>query len=194
MHGSATNYLAVETAMSGLCNAVLNLAAAFALFHGRDSVPATGPGSLLMDSIGETFLVIALSMSVPTLIARHRRRAGTLPTYADRQTVPSAILISGQLSWPFSSPAFWSFAMRSYSRGSFPIALASVTYSSLRTFYGAVLGSIATLLASLPRPERRAADASKSRLVIARYARPSSRIGGLRIFPPLPPKPLQSRR
>ena len=65
MHGSATNYLAVETAMSGLCNAVLNLAAAFALFHGRDSVPATGPGSLLMDSIGETFLVIALSMSVP---------------------------------------------------------------------------------------------------------------------------------
>jgi len=65
MHGSAANYLAVETAMSGLCNAILNLAAASALFHGRGTVPATGSGSLLMDSIGETFLVTGLSVLVP---------------------------------------------------------------------------------------------------------------------------------
>jgi hypothetical protein len=45
----ASKYLAVETAMSGFVNGILNFAAAFAIFHGRSRI-----GGLLRDTIGET--------------------------------------------------------------------------------------------------------------------------------------------
>ncbi|WP_260741635.1 hypothetical protein [Tunturiibacter lichenicola] len=147
MHGSASNYLAVETAMSGLCNGVLNLAAAFALFHGRDSVPATGPGSLLMDSIGETFLVTALSMSVPTLIARHRRRTGTLPTYVDRQTVASGNPYIRAIVMALLFTCFLVLCNAFILPRVFPNRVSFRNVLLFKTVYGAVLGSIATLLA-----------------------------------------------
>jgi hypothetical protein len=147
MHGSASNYLIFETAMSGLCNAILNLAAAFALFHGRGRIPATGPGSLLMDSIGETFLVTCLSMLIPSLIARHRRQAGTLPTYVDRPSIASGNLyfraiVMGLLFTCVLVPCSGFLLPRIFPGG---VSFGNVLL--FKTLYGAVLGSTATLLA-----------------------------------------------
>ncbi|WP_353063007.1 hypothetical protein RBB77_17175 [Tunturibacter psychrotolerans] len=133
--------------MSGLCNAILNLAAAFVLFHGRGRVPATGSGSLLMDSIGETFLVTGLSVLVPSLIARHRRRAGILPTYVGRQTTATGnpyvrAIVMGLLFTCLLVPCNAFIFPRIFPDG---VSLSNVLL--FKTVYGAVIGSIATLLA-----------------------------------------------
>lgn len=147
MHEKASNYLAVETAGSGVVNGILNFAAAFALFHGRSRVPATGPASLLRDLIGETFLVTALSMLVPALIARRRRRAGTLPIYTGSRPKPPgnlylraflAGLIFTCVCMPFNALLL---------PGIFPGGVSFRNVLLYKTLYGTVLGAIVTLLA-----------------------------------------------
>jgi hypothetical protein len=147
MDHKASKYLAVETAGSAVVNGILNFAAAFAIFHSRSQVPATGPASLLRDSIGETFLVTALSVLVPSLIARWRRRVGTLPISANRRPKPAGNLylraiVAGLIFTCVCLPCNalllpWMFP----SGVSFRNALL------FKTLYGTVLGSIATFLA-----------------------------------------------
>ncbi len=146
MDEKASKYLTAETASSAVCNAILNYASAWALFHTRTHVPVAGKGGLFQDSIGETFFVTWLSTLVPLLIARHRRRAGVLPV---RRDVPSV---------PAGSPYWRSLAVGLL----FALAFAACNYfllphlfpegASLRdvlwykTVYGTVLGAIATFL------------------------------------------------
>jgi hypothetical protein len=147
MHEKASKYLAGETAGSGLVNGILNFAAAFAIFHSRSLVPTTGPASLLRDLIGETFLVTALSVLIPSLIARHRRRAGTLPISPERRPAPAGNLylraiVAGLLFTCVFVPcnAFllpWMF----------PSGVSFRNVLLFKTLYGTVLGSIATFLA-----------------------------------------------
>ena len=151
-HGTASQYLIVETVMSGLVNGILNLAAGYALFHRSGVVPATGgPRSLLRDSIGETFLVAALSFLVPSLIARHRRRAGTLPISSNgRQAKRPSLagnlyvraLIIGLLFTCVLVPCNAFLLPRIFPEG---VSFRNVLL--FKTLYGIVLGSIATLLA-----------------------------------------------
>ncbi len=147
MHGSASKYLVVETAMSGLCNAILNFAAGFAIFHGHGRIPATGPASLLMDSIGETFLVVALSMLIPSLIARHRRMAGTLPSSGNAPPTPVRTLyvraiVAGLLFTCVFVPCNALLLPRIFPHD---VSFGNVLF--FKTLYGTVLGTIATLLA-----------------------------------------------
>ncbi len=151
-HGTASQYLIVETVMSGLVNGILNLAAGYALFHRSGVVPATGGSrSLLRDSIGETFLVAALSFLVPSLIARHRRRAGTLPISSNgRQAKRPSLagnlyvraLIIGLLFTCVLVPCNAFLLPRI-----FPDGVSFRNVLLFKTLYGIVLGSIATLLA-----------------------------------------------
>ena len=150
-HGTASQYLVVETVMSGLVNGILNLAAGYALFYRSSVVPATGPRSLLRDSIGETFLVAGLSFLVPSLIARHRRRAGTLPVppnhRQDRRPSPAGNLyvravIIGLLFTCVLVPCNALLLPRV-----FPVGVTFHNVLLFKTLYGIVLGSIATLLA-----------------------------------------------
>ena len=147
MDEKASKYLAVETAGSTVVNGILNLGAAFAIFHSRSQVPATGPASLLRDSIGETFLVTALSVLVPSLIARRRRRAGTLPISADSRPKPAGNLylraiVAGLIFTCVCLPCNalllpWMF----------PNGVSFRNVLLFKTLYGTVLGSIATFLA-----------------------------------------------
>jgi hypothetical protein len=147
MDVKASKYLVVETVMSGLCNAILNFAAAFAIFHGHPLTPATGTGSLLMDSIGETFFVTSLSVLVPSLIARYRRRAGTLPVADDRPRTAAGNLyvraiVAGLIFTCVCVPCCWLLLPLIFPNG---VSFGNVLL--FKTLYGAVLGSIATWLA-----------------------------------------------
>ena len=79
MNALASRYVNIETTVSGICNGILNYAAGYAIFHSRSIIPTAGHGGMIQDSIGETFLATSLSFLIPTLIARHRRKAGILP-------------------------------------------------------------------------------------------------------------------
>jgi hypothetical protein len=147
MDVKASKYLAVETVMSGLCNAILNLVAAFAIFHGRGHIPTTGPSSLFMDLIGETFLVAGLSVLVPSLIARHRRRMGDLPLARDRAPTPTGnlylrALATGLVFTCVCVSCNWFLLPHAFPNG---VGFGSVLI--FKTLYGAILGSIATFLA-----------------------------------------------
>ena len=140
-------YLAIETASSGLVNGLLNFAAAYAIFHAHNRIPAAGPGSLLRDSIGETFIVSTLSVLIPSLIARNRRRAGTLPLARDRRTSRVSNLyvraiVTGLIFTCVLVPCNWLLLPRMFPNG---VSFASVLL--FKTLYGAVVGSLATFLA-----------------------------------------------
>ena len=147
MHGSALKYVIVESTGSGVVNGLLNLAAAYVLFHGRGIVPASGPVGLVRDSIGETFLVVSLSYMVAALISRSRRRDGTLPTLGGvRAPSPGSIYL-----WSFGLGILFTCILvplnalllpRLFQNG---FTLTQVIL--FKTFFGAVLGSIATVLA-----------------------------------------------
>ena len=140
-------YLAIETALSGLVNGLLNFAAAYAIFHAHNRIPATGSGSLLHDSIGETFIVTTLSVLIPSLIARSRRRAGTLPVPGNRPAGRESNLyvraiITGVIFTAVLVPCNWWLLPRIFPNG---VSFANVLL--FKTLYGAVVGSLATFLA-----------------------------------------------
>ncbi len=76
---SLSKYLATETVSSAVSNALLNWLGALAVFHGRTLIPVSGPKGLVVDSIGQTFFVVSLSILIPSLLTRSRRRKGVLP-------------------------------------------------------------------------------------------------------------------
>ena len=140
-------YLAIETASSGLVNGLLNFAAAYAIFHAHNRIPATGPGSLLRDSIGETFIVSTLSVLIPSLIARNRRRAGTLPVSGDRPLSPESNLyvraiVTGLIFTCVLVPCNALLLPLIFPSG---VSFANVLL--FKMLYGAVVGSMATFLA-----------------------------------------------
>ncbi len=89
MPANPSKYLATETVSSAICNALLNWLGALAVFHGRAYIPVSGPKGLVMDSIGQTFFVVSLSILIPSLLARRRRRTGALPP-APSSTQPTS--------------------------------------------------------------------------------------------------------
>lgn len=140
-------YLAIETVSSGLVNGLLNFAAAYAIFHAHNRIPATGPASLLRDSIGETFIVSTLSVLIPSLIARSRRRAGTLPVFVDRRASRKSNLyvraiVTGLIFTCVLVPCNALSLPRMFPNG---VSFANVLL--FKTVFGAVVGSLATFLA-----------------------------------------------
>jgi hypothetical protein len=147
MNVKSGQYLAIETASSGVVNGLLNFAAAYAIFHAHSRIPATGPGSLLRDSIGETFIVSTLSVLIPSLIARHRWRAGTLPLSGARR--PSRItnlyvraLVTGLVFTCVFVPCNALLLPLM-----FPDGVSFANIAVFKTLCGAVVGSMATFLA-----------------------------------------------
>ena len=147
MSEKVAKYLAVETVGSAVVNGILNFAAAFAIFHSRSLVPAAGPAGLSRDLIGETFLVAALSVLVPSLIARRRRRAGTLPILTNRRPKPTGNLylramIAGLIFTSVLAPCNALLLPRI-----FPAGVSFHNVLLFKTLYGTILGAITTLIA-----------------------------------------------
>ena len=146
MHSKARKYLFMESAASGVVNGILNYASGAAIFHGRSVIQISGHGGAVQDTIGETFLVTSLSVLVPTLIARHRRRAGVLPD-AGGTPVPGGnyyvrALVIG-LAFTCVCVPINDVVLQHVVPGGLRLSDALV----FKTLYGALLGSIATFIA-----------------------------------------------
>lgn len=76
-------YLAGETIIGAVINAVLSVAFVFIVFGGRTVVPVWGAGGLVLDAVPQTLMVSLMSMLVPGLLTRKRllqgKVAGALP-------------------------------------------------------------------------------------------------------------------
>ena len=147
MHGKALRYLAVESIGSGVVNGVLNCAAGWLIFHGRGRVPVHGPVGLIRDSIGETFLVAALSYMAAALISRHRRRSGTLPQTSTMHTRTAGNVYV----WSFVVGVIFTCVLVPLNALLLPeVFPAGVSISSVvlfKTLFGAVLGALVTWIA-----------------------------------------------
>ncbi len=147
MHAKALKYIIIECTGSGVVNGLLNWGAAYLLFRGRAVIPAAGPTGLVRDLIGETFLVVSLSFMVAALISRQRSRAGTLPTL-QRSHVASPANV---YLWSFGLGILFTcvlvplneLLLPRLSPNGFPL----VEVILFKTIFGAVLGSIASLIA-----------------------------------------------
>ncbi len=148
MQGNALKYVLIESTGSGIVNGILNCAAAYVLFRGRNLIPASGPVGLVRDSIGETFLVVSLSYMVAALISRQRRRAGTLPVRGDAKHAPAPGNI---YLWSFGLGIIFTCVLVPLNALLLPrLSPNGFTLTEVilfKTIFGAVLGFIATILA-----------------------------------------------
>ena len=146
MHVSASKYIAAETVSSFIANAILNFVGAYLLFHARPIVPTGGEKGLCADLIGEAFIATFLSVLVPTLIARSRRRSGTLPADERATRKPGNpylfSLLVGLAFTAIAVPCEYLLLPRIYPSGA--------TFHDVllvKTVYGTLLGGIATYIA-----------------------------------------------
>ena len=146
MRAEARKYLTVETTSSFVVNALLNYGPAYLIFRNHPVVAMSGKGGMLQDSVGETFIVAFLSYLVPALISRRRRKTGKLP-------------VSGMESKPEGNAYLRALAVAAV----FTAVLTGLNFLLLprifggsvmlhtelvfKTFYGAVLGALASFLA-----------------------------------------------
>ena len=143
---AARKYLAVETTSSFVVNALLNYGPAYLIFRGHPVVPVAGHGGMFQDSIGETLIVTFLSYLTPSLIARSRRKAGTLPASGVEQRPGGNVYLRA-----LAVAVIFTVVLTALNAFLMPVLFGnSVTLHTelmFKTFYGAVFGALASFLA-----------------------------------------------
>ncbi len=83
-------YIARETAVSVVINTMISALFMERVFGGRASIDLWGLHGLALDFVPQTFMISAMSVRVPTLIARRRMRAGAIEPLR-LPTLPAAL-------------------------------------------------------------------------------------------------------
>ncbi|MCW2922587.1 MAG: hypothetical protein JWL76_2461, partial [Thermoleophilia bacterium] len=120
-----SKYLAIETAVSGVVNAVLSVLFFLLVFGRAEAVPVDGNPGLVVDALPQTFMVVFMTTLVQTLLTRQRLRNGRLEALDGRGApLPAnlfvralaiaiiAVLVAGALHallLPSLTPAEWPF-------------------------------------------------------------------------------------
>ena len=142
----ARKYLTVETTSSFVVNALLNYGPAYLIFRGHPFIPVAGHGGMFQDSIGETLIVTFLSYLTPSLIARSRRKAGTLPTSGVEQRPGGNVYLRA-----LAVGVIFTVILTALNALLLPKIFGSLvtlhTELMFKTFYGAVFGALASFLA-----------------------------------------------
>ncbi|MFD1786158.1 hypothetical protein ACFSC3_01095 [Sphingomonas floccifaciens] len=139
---SPARYIAIESAVSAVINAVLSIAFTLAVFGRVAQVPA---GDLIFDAVPQTFMVALMATLVPTLLTRKRLKQGRAPTMA---RFPVALPRSAPVRALLAAVVLALLAWVAH-RMLLPIN-ASFAFSSVviaKALYGALLGLIVTALA-----------------------------------------------
>jgi hypothetical protein len=78
MAPSTRAYLVKETLISIAINSVLSALFVWLVFGRAQIVPVSGAGGLSLDFLPQTFMISLMSVLVPSLLTRKRRRAGAV--------------------------------------------------------------------------------------------------------------------
>ncbi len=146
MRAEARKYLTVETTGSFIVNALLNYGPAYLIFRHHPIVPVAGHGGMFQDSVGETFIVIFLSSLVPYLISRSRRNAGTLPV-SGMESKPEGNVYLRSLAVAVLCTLLLTGLNALLMPRIFGSAVTLHTELKFKTWYGAVIGALASCLA-----------------------------------------------
>jgi hypothetical protein len=73
-----SRYLTIETAVSGVINAVLSVIFFLLVFGRADLIPVDGNPGLVVDALPQTFMVVFMTTLVQTLLTRQRLKKGQL--------------------------------------------------------------------------------------------------------------------
>jgi hypothetical protein len=73
-----SRYLTIETAVSGIVNAVLSIIFFFIVFGKAEVIPVDGNPGLVVDALPQTFMVVFMTTLVQTLLTRQRLKKGQL--------------------------------------------------------------------------------------------------------------------
>ena len=156
----ARKYLIVETVSSFVVNAILNFLPAYAIFHNRLIIAIQGAGGMFQDSIGETLIVAFLSYLVPALIGRSRRRAGKLPLSGIETRQAGNVYLQA-----LGVAVLFTVVLTAVNAVLLPRIFGGEvslrTELIFKTFYGAVLGAIASCMAIYRTLQERVVVASK---------------------------------
>lgn len=137
-------YAVQEAAIGAVINGVLSLVFALIVFHG---VPRIAASALIFDAIPQNFMVALMSMAVPTLLTRRRVAAGAItslpaPGFAlPRMVGVRALLVAvsvATIAW--LAHALLMPVLLPHGAPFGPVLVG-------KTFYGALLGALMTLLA-----------------------------------------------
>ena len=146
MRAEARKYLTVETTSSFVVNALLNYGPAYLIFRNHPVIAMFGKGGMFQDSIGETLIVTFLSYLVPSLIARSRRKAGTLPVSGVESKASGNVYLRA-----LGVAAIFTLVLTALNYVLLPRMFGnSVTLHTelmFKTFYGAVFGAFSSFLA-----------------------------------------------
>ena len=153
------SYVARETALGGLVNALFSVAV-FLVAFGRHpfipvwaSIPVWGVGHLAFDFAPQSFGVAFMSTLVPGLVARRNLRSGKVPAIEGHSVLPQSLLRRAMLVGMASACLGWAcWALLFRLLGMEQIAW--LTALVVKATYGAVLGS-ATIVWTLPMALRR---------------------------------------
>lgn len=73
-----SRYLTIETAVSGVINAVLSVIFFLIVFGRAEVIPVEGNPGLVVDALPQTFMVVFMTTLVQTLLTRQRLKKGQL--------------------------------------------------------------------------------------------------------------------
>ncbi|MDB5699423.1 MAG: hypothetical protein JWN69_2227 [Alphaproteobacteria bacterium] len=120
-----SRYLTIETAVSGIVNAVLSILFFLIVFGRAEAVPVGGNPGLVVDALPQTFMVVFMTTLVQTILTRQRRAKGQLEALGGRGApLPAnlflralviallAVLLAGALHallLPMLTPPEWPF-------------------------------------------------------------------------------------
>jgi hypothetical protein len=120
-----SRYLTIETAVSGVVNAVLSIIFFLIVFGRAEAIPVAGNPGLVVDALPQTFMVVFMTTLVQTLLTRQRLRKGQLGALEGRGVrlpanlflrslviaVPATIVAGAlhALLLPSLTPAIWPF-------------------------------------------------------------------------------------
>jgi hypothetical protein len=140
------HYLARETLIGAIVNALISAAFACAVFKG-DPARVWGSPSLALDFLPQSFAVAAFSVLVPTLLTRKRMRAGAVvPLESPAVRLPRSVLVRALLIGAAATVLLGGSAIgltTALVRG--PVPFAAVL--CLKIGHGAAVGALVTWVA-----------------------------------------------
>jgi hypothetical protein len=143
---SIRGYVVRETLISVVINSLLSALFVWLAFGGVAAVAVWGEGGLAFDFIPQTFMISLMSVLVPTLLTRKRRRAGAVDRcepvlpWLPRNVILRAVSIAIAATLVFSSAG--AFTLAAAIPGPVPI----LTVAAFKIAYGALVAVIVTPL------------------------------------------------